>query len=115
MSSIFQAYTPQSRALLFYGICVPIRLTVAALAPHIPYRLLLMLACIGIVLNVKRAVNRSSHKWWNSAYHAITAGTVALMSLTNADRTYITVVLVLDVLEGLSDSLRTNAGKAFST
>jgi hypothetical protein len=87
------------RRVLFYGVCVPLRLVLAASVTRAPRWLVVAFACASIVANI--AALRSNRKvWWCRPAHLAPA--VAVLALMfSKNRKVAALVAVADVVFGV--------------
>lgn len=105
--------------LMFYLICVPLRLTLAYLVTQYGTRIdilygLLIIAFISVIMNMRSLMNRSSKVWWIREFH-LYIGVVsvfvicgALLGTDNGREVLSKVlggILTVDVLVGVGVSL----------
>lgn len=103
-------YSPDERKMLFYAVCVPIRLTIVALAfkyenhpLFVP--LMIMVSVMAIVQNTNK-----TKTWWNREVHRCIAISVLLTAVAGFPK-YIKYLLLLDVSHGLISSFAVNPFK----
>lgn len=104
-ASLFQNLAPHQRALLFYGVCVPLRTALAMQAPRLPRPALAALGGAGVLLNLRRLLGPGPRKWWNSEFQLLASAAVVALAASGADKRAIALVLLLSVAEGLTKSL----------
>ena len=103
-------YSPDERKMLFYAVCIPIRLTIVGLAfkyenhpLFVP--LMVMVSVMAIVQNTNK-----TKTWWSRETHRCIAISVLLTAIAGFPK-YIKYLLLLDVSYGLISSFEANPWK----
>ena len=103
-------YSPSERKMLFYAVCIPIRLTIVALAfkyENHPFfvPLMIMISTIAIIQNTNK-----TEVWWSRHVHRLISLSVLLTAVAGFPK-YIKYLLLLDVSYGLISSFEANPWK----
>ena len=99
--------TSGRRKVLFYGVCVPLRLLLALFVywkstnPSVQ-GLVLTASAVSVYINLL-SLNSSDRVWWSREFHALTSLT-SLFLLLRGFPGWVPGVMVLDVLFGLVTS-----------
>jgi len=108
MSGIFRSrgYSLDQLSMMFYTICIPIRLSlpiIVSYARDIPILKLILIA-IGLISAGLNARGIGSGTWWHKKVHLLTA-IAFVISLVFPGRIRPEEILFLDVLYGFSSSI----------
>ena len=99
--------TPSERSRLFYGVCIPLRLSLALFVywkstSPIVQGILLATSAISVYVNLL-GLNTSNEVWWSRGFHTLTSLAIFL-SLLGGFRSWVPGIMILDVLFGLLTS-----------
>lgn len=103
-------YSPSERKMLFYTVCIPIRMTIAALAfkyENHPFfvPLMVVVSTMAIIQNTNK-----TKVWWSRHVHRLISLSILLASIAGFPK-YIKYLLLLDVSYGLISSFEANPWK----
>jgi len=100
--------TPEQRMKLFYGVCVPLRLTLT----YIVYKnmdnsmikmLVLLLSAFAIYSNLL-GLNSGRHVWWDRRVHLFVSVAI-LMSVFAGKMNYVAFLMLFDIIFGIGSSI----------
>ena len=99
--------TTGQRKMLFYGVCVPLRLLLALFvfwkssSPAVQL-ILLTVSAISSYINIL-GINSSNQVWWSQKFHLVTSIS-ALLLLVRGRPDLVPIVMVFDALYGVASS-----------
>lgn len=104
-------YSPKNRAVIFYTVCIILRLFIAGLVYQFRYKkwlpYLFIIPCILVIYNI--STNTYGRWWWSRPFHlliCILLFIVSIMVITgDISGKYLSYLLYLDVLVGFIHSL----------
>lgn len=100
-------FSPSDRKYLFYFVCIPLRLSIVALAyKYEDSSLMIPVAIAMSILAIKSNLNKSK-VWWSRRTHLLNAIAILLYSLAGTP-SLIKYVLLLDIIEGVISSIVLN-------
>lgn len=99
--------TSGERKMLFYGVCVPLRLLLALFvfwksSSPIVQGILLTASAMSMYMNLL-GMNSSNEIWWSQEVHLLTSSSTFLLLIGRRPE-FVPYVMVLDVLYGLLTS-----------
>ena len=101
----------KNRMILFYTLCIVLRLFIAGLAYHFrdSYWLPYLVLVIGLYTAYRIYKNLNGNEWWSRKFHLIIVILLCIVSvliiLKKVNGKYISYLLYLDVFVGFSHSL----------
>ena len=99
--------SPNDRKFLFYLVCIPVRLSIVALAYKFEDSPLMIPIAIAMsIIAIKSNLNESE-VWWSRRTHLINALSILFYSLAGVP-TGIKYILLLDIILGVSSSIVQN-------
>ena len=98
-------FSPRERMLLFYMICIPLRLSLVSLLykfeDHKMFTpIMIVMACVSISMNLNK-----SDVWWSRKTHLLNALSVLLVALAGYPK-YIKYILLSDIVGGAILSIK---------
>lgn len=102
-------FSPNGRKMLFYGVCIPIRLSMVYIAAsyykNTNFQIIaLIFAGISIATNIGRMSDTNDPVWWNRVAHIIFA-LIGASTIVMDKPQHLSKVLLADILFGVVDSI----------
>ena len=101
-------FSIKSRQMLFYGVCIPLRLFIVFLAmtfyKNFNFQLIaLILSGISIFTNISRMGNANDPVWWNRMAHLLFS-VMGASTIVLGKPQFLFKIILLDILFGVIDS-----------
>ena len=103
--------TVKNRMILFYTLCIVLRVFIAGLAYHFrdSYWLPYLVIVISLYTGYRISKNLNGNEWWSRKFHLMITMLLTIVSvliiLNKVDGKYISYLLYLDVFVGFTQSL----------
>ena len=102
-SGLFEkiGYSSHQRMLMFYLICIPLRLSFPFLLTFVENPIIILIGLVSIIQNYR---TMESGTWWHRKAHIVTSIALILSTLLPG-KYYPSIVLFFDVLYGIISSI----------
>lgn len=102
-------FTPTQRAVMFYLICLPTRLSLAAFVRHfggnpVLRSIVVVLSCGSYFFNAHK-MRHDASVWWCRPVHMLSGLSVAISFIVSSDTRIPSAVLLADAVIGLGTSI----------
>ena len=103
--------TVKNRMILFYTLCIVLRVFIAGLAYHFrdSYWLPYLVLIVSLYIGYRTSKNLNGNEWWSRKFHLIITILLSIVSvliiLNKVDGKYISYLLYLVVFVGFTQSL----------
>lgn len=108
-----KGYTLEQRKILFYTICIFVRLLLAGIVYHFSEKkelqYLLLITSFASIITINNKINEGGCVWWNRHFHlfiSIVLFICSILAIKNKlkNKKYLSYLFYLDVLFGLTNS-----------
>ena len=106
-------FSPNKRMLMFYGICIPLRMSIAYSAElfheETSFRIIAFLSFLfSIYSNISGILSENTNPvWWNRKLHLISP-IIGILILLSGKTQFLSRLLFIDVAYGVINSLEKN-------